>query len=67
MDRPLADHCGLIFFPIGVSALLLLKIESLPYWNFVFIKASFGVIVSIPTAFTVRICALGDGPKVKRW
>ncbi len=58
--------CVLIFFPIGISALLLLQIESLPYWNFIIIKASFGVIVSIPTAFVVRICALGDGPKAKK-
>ena len=58
--------CVFIFFPIGVTALLLLQVESLPYWNFVIIKSSFGVIVSLPTAFTVRICALGDGPKVKK-
>ena len=58
--------CVLIFFPIGALALILLQIESLPYWNFILMKASFGVIVSVPTAFIVRICALGDGPKIKR-
>jgi hypothetical protein len=58
--------CVLIFFPIGVLTLLLLQIESLPYWNFIIIKSLFGVIVSIPTAFVVRICALGDGPKIRK-
>ena len=55
--------CLLTFFPIGVLALLLLQIESLPYWNFIFMKALYGIVFSIPTAFLVRICAIGDGPK----
>jgi len=56
--------CLVSFFPLGLLALLLLRVESLPYWNFVFMKALYGVLVSIPIAFIVRISALGDGSKL---
>jgi len=58
--------CLLTFFPLGVLTLLLLQVESLPYWNFVIMKALYGVIVSVPTAFTVRVWALGDGMNYKK-
>ncbi len=57
--------CAMIFFPIGSLALVLLKVEELPYLNFIIMKGLFGIIVSVPTSFTLRICALGDGPKIK--
>ena len=58
--------CLLIFFPIGVLALFLLQIEALPRWNFIIMKALYGVLVSVPTAFTVRVCALGDKTDFKK-
>ncbi|MFX0142310.1 MAG: hypothetical protein ACFFDN_52205 [Candidatus Hodarchaeota archaeon] len=58
--------CLLIFFPIGLLALLMLEVESLTYWNFVIMKGLYGIIISIPTALIVRISALGDGPKLNR-
>ena len=55
--------CLLTFFPIGLLTLLLLEVESLSYWNFVIIKGFYGIIISIPTALVVRLCALGDTHK----